>query len=143
TAARTAAASAVTWGPMPSPGKTAMVARPATSVVWPGTRTGVPTTLRRRRRDHPRLPGVGEEPARGDHGARVAERAEPVDRARVGVGQRARLEVEHGLVVGAERIHQPGRRLARVELAGGDAVAEEDARERPRHHGLQTRDAGR
>lgn len=44
------------------------------------------------------------------------------------------LHVELDLVARLKHVAQPLPRLARVQLAGGDAVAEEDARVRLRHH---------
>ena len=53
--------------------------------------------------------------------------------------ERRRLEVEHRLVARAKSVHDPLRRLDGVELPRGNAVPEEDARERLRDHRLRAR----
>src|SRR5882724_6374569 len=79
-----------------------------------------------RARDHPGPASVLEETARIDHRPRVAERVQRERAAATEVGERARIEVELGLVAGDELLDETPRRLDGIELARRDAVAEED-----------------
>src|SRR5436309_2789473 len=113
-AASTFSASSVTSGPVPSPPITAILyTRPpcCTRLVFdhPVDRYLLPRIRRGEAGDHPALAGIREQAAGVDHRTGVAERSQGEARAAPHVGERAGVEVEHGLVTGDELAGQ--RRL--------------------------------
>ncbi len=94
-------------------------------------------------RDHPGLARVIEQPARIHHRAHVAQRLEPIDLARVLNRHRARVQVHRHHVARLQHFAQPVHRFTGIQLARGDGVAEEDARETLRQHDLAARRAER
>ena len=93
------------------------------------------------RGDHAALAGVVEEAAGVDDGADFAERLERVGGAVD--GQRVDVENELADVAGLHFFAEALGGVVRVKFAGGDAVAEEDAREGFGDDGFDARRAHR
>ena len=88
------------------------------------------------RRDHPGLARVVEQPARIHHGANVAQRFELIHLAGGLHGHAGFVEVHGHDVAGLEDVAEAVGTFAGIQFAGGDAVAEEDARETFRENDL-------
>src|SRR6185295_13971735 len=79
--------------------------------------------------NHPRLPGVVEKPAGINDRPHVAERLEVKNLAGVLHGHGGGIKVHSHDLAGLQDLAKAFGGFARIELAGGDAVAEENAGE--------------
>ena len=88
------------------------------------------------RGDHPGRAGVIEQAAGIHHRAHIAERFEMIDLAGFFHGHGRGIEIHGHDVAGFQNVAEAFGEFARIQFAGGDAIAKKDARETFREHEL-------